>query len=322
MLALALMLALAGAGVFGELPTFEELENPNSSLATVVHTADDKVLGKYFHQNRTNVTFEELSPFVVDALVATEDERYYSHSGIDLRGLGRAVANLGRSGGASTITQQLSKMLFSDRPKSKLERIIQKLQEWIIAVRLERQYTKNEIIVMYLNRFDFLNNAVGIESAARVYFNKKPLDLDLVESATLVGMAKNPSVFNPLRNMDTTIHRRNVVFYQMKRNGMVSEEAYDMLKTKEIVLDYQRVDHKEGLAPYFREILRMELKKIFSEKDENDEYVYHKRDGSPYNIYKDGLVVYTTIDSRLQEYAEWAVAEHLRVELQDDFFRI
>lgn len=314
-------LGLAGLGIFGELPTFEELENPNSSLATVVYTEDEHVLGKYFLQNRTNVHFEDLSPNLVEALVATEDERYFSHSGIDIKGLGRAIINLGKSGGASTITQQLSKMLFSDIPRSKVERIVQKLKEWIIAVRLERQYTKSEIIAMYLNRFDFLNNAVGIESAARVYFNKQPDELDIVESATLVGMAKNPSVFNPLRNMDTTIHRRNVVFYQMRRNGVISDTAYDTLKNKEIVLNYQIVDHKEGLAPYFREILRMELKNIFNAKDDKGEFLYQKRDGSPYNIYRDGLVVYTTLNSNMQKYAEWAVAQHLKTELQPDFFR-
>jgi penicillin-binding protein 1A len=318
---LTFILLLAGLGTFGELPSFEELENPNSSLATEVYTEDNVLLGKYFHQNRTNVLFEDLSPYIVEALVATEDERYYDHSGIDIRGLGRAILNLGKSGGASTITQQLSKMLFSDHPRSKIERVVQKFQEWIIAVRLERQYTKNEIITMYLNRFDFLNNAVGIESAARVYFNKKPMDLDLVEAATLVGMAKNPSVFNPLRNMDTTIHRRNVVFYQMKRNGMITDEAFDTLKPKPIVLNYQKVDHKEGLAPYFREILRMELKKIFDEKDSKGNYLFHKPDGSPYNIYNDGLIVYTTLNSKMQQYAEWAVAQHLKTELQDDFFR-
>ena len=318
---IAIMLGLAGIGAFGSLPSFEELENPNSSLATVVYTADEELLGKYFHQNRTNVRFEDLSPNIVNALIATEDERFYGHSGIDIRGLARAVLNLGQRGGASTITQQLSKMLFSDLPKSRLERLIQKVQEWIIAVKLERHYTKNEIISMYLNRFDFLNNAVGIESAARVYFNKKPADLDVLEAATLVGMAKNPSVFNPLRNMDTTVYRRNVVLYQMERNGVLTEESLDTLKGLPIVLNYQKVDHKEGLAPYFREILRMELKKIFEMKDSKGRYLYSKRDGSPYNIYKDGLVVHTTIDSRLQAYAEWAVAEHLRRDLQDDFFR-
>ena len=320
-LGLALLLSLAGIGAFGELPTFEELENPNSYLATEVYTSDGEVLGKYFLQNRTSVQFNDLSPHVVKALVATEDERYYSHSGIDIRGLGRALINLGKSGGASTITQQLSKMLFSDAPRSKLERGLQKVKEWIIAVRLERQYTKDEIITMYLNRFDFLNNAVGIESAARVYFNKKPYELDLVESATLVGMAKNPSLFNPLRNMDTTVHRRNVVFFQMKRNGILDDEVYDSLCQKPIVLNYQKVDHKEGLAPYFREVLRLHLRDMFSAKDKNGNYVYHKPNGDPYNIYKDGLVIYTTIDSRLQAYAEWAVAQHLKAELQDDFFR-
>lgn len=320
-LGIGLALGLAGIGAFGELPTFEELENPNSSLATVVKTADDELLGAYFLQNRTNVDFKDLSPHLVNALVATEDERYFDHSGIDVRGLGRAIANLGQSGGASTISQQLSKMLFSERPQSKIERVIQKFQEWIIAVRLERQYTKNEIIAMYLNRFDFLNNAVGIESASRVYFNKKPIDLDIIEASTLVGLLKNPSVFNPLRNMDTTIHRRNVVFFQMKRNGIITAEAFDTLKTKDIVLNYQKVDHKEGLAPYFREILRMELKKLFSETDKNGKPLLHKSDGKAYNIYKDGLVVYTTIDSRMQRYAEWAVKQHLKTELQDDFFR-
>lgn len=321
LLVLYLFLMLAGFGLFGDLPTFGELENPNSSLATEIYTSDNKLLGQYFHQNRTNVNFEDLSPNIVHALVATEDERYYDHSGIDVKGLARAIVNLGRSGGASTITQQLSKMLFSDLPRSKLERIVQKLQEWIIATKLERQYTKNEIITMYLNRFDFLNNAVGIESASRVYFNKKPAELDLIEASTLVGMAKNPSVFNPLRNMDTTVHRRNVVLYQMMKNGYITTEVYDSLKEKEIVLNYQKVDHKEGLAPYFREVLRFELKKIFEKKDSRGEYIYQKSDGTPYDIYNDGLIVYTTIDSRMQEYAEWAVAQHLKVELQRDFFR-
>jgi penicillin-binding protein 1A len=316
-------LLLTGLGIFGKLPTFEELENPNSSLATEVYTVDNELLGKYFLQNRTNITFKELSPYIVTALVATEDERYYDHSGIDIRGLGRAISKFGRGGGASTITQQLSKMLFSDKPKNKIQRIRQKFQEWIIAVRLERQYTKNEIIAMYLNRFDFLNNAVGIESAARVYFNKRPSELDLIESATLVGMAKNPSLFNPIKRMKETVERRNVVLFQMKRNNIITQEAYDTLKTKEIILDYQRVDHKEGLAPYFREILRMELKRIFALKDDNGNYVYqkNKKENTPYNIYKDGLIVYSTIDSRYQKYAEWAVEEHLREELQKDFFR-
>ncbi len=316
-------LGLAAAGAFGELPKFEELENPNSSLATVVYTSDGEMLGKYFNQNRTNISYEELSPYLVDALVATEDERYYDHSGIDMRGVARAVLKMGRGGGASTITQQLSKMLFSGEPASGLGRILQKLKEWLIAVRLERHYTKQEIIAMYLNRFDFLNNAVGIESAARVYFNKKPSELDIYESAMLVGMAKNPSLFNPLRRMEQTTQRRNVVFAQMKRNGYITEEAFDTLKTKPIELDYQRVDHKEGLAPYFREILRAELKRLFQEQDEDGNYLFHKNDEdkSPYNIYSDGLVVHTTIDARMQRYAEWAVEEHLRVELQDDFFR-
>ncbi len=317
-------LLLANYGFFGPLPTFEELENPKSSLATEIITADNKILGRYFLENRTRANYKEISPHVFRALIATEDERYMNHSGIDARGVVRAVLRLGKGGGGSTITQQLAKLLFSEVPTSKLERIKQKLKEWIIAARLERQYTKEEILTMYLNRFDFLNNAVGIKSAARIYFNKLPVDLSLDESAMLVGMAKNPSIFNPVNpdRFDTTRTRRNVVFAQMLRNNMINQLEFDSLKALPLALNYQRVDHKLGTAPYFREVLRAELKRLFEEKDPTTgEFVIHKPDGKPYNIYRDGLKVYTTIDLKYQEKAEWAVKEHLSVELQPDFFR-
>jgi penicillin-binding protein 1A len=321
---LTLSLLAANLGLFGKLPATEDLENPKSNLATEVFSADSVVLGKYFLQNRTNVRFEELSPYLVDALISTEDERYRSHSGIDIRSFLRAILSFGRNGGASTLSQQLSKMLFSERPKSKLQRISQKLKEWIIATRIEKQYTKNEIIAMYLNRFDFINNAVGIKSAAAVYFNKLPSELKVEEAALLVGMAKNPSLFNPMneKRQALTLGRRNVVFHQMKRSGHLTQEAYDSLCALPVVLDYHIVDHKEGYAPYFREVLRGELKTMFEKKDSlTGEYLYHQADGSPYNIYSDGLKVYTTLDSRLQKYAEWAMAEHLKTELQAAFFK-
>lgn len=306
---------------FPPLPSFEELENPKSNLATEVYTADGKILGKYFYQNRVNVDYDELSPHLVNALISTEDERYLEHSGIDIRGLARAVVNLGRSGGASTITQQLAKMLFSDTPDSGWERIKQKLQEWIISAQLERRYTKEEIISMYFNRFDFINNAVGIKSGAQVYFGLSPMELKIEQAACLVGMLKNPSLFNPLRFPEKTIERRNVVLFQMKRNGHLTAAEFDSLKALPLELDYSRVDHKDGIAPYFREILRAELKEIFNEKDEDGEYVLVKADGSPYDMYKDGLKIYTTLNYKMQEYAEFAVKEHLSYELQEDFFQ-
>jgi penicillin-binding protein 1A len=305
---------------FDQLPSFEELENPKSNLATEVYTSDGKILGKYFYQNRVNVAYDELSPWLVEALVSTEDERYYEHSGIDVRGLARAVLNAGRSGGASTITQQLAKMLFSDSPKSSWDRIKQKLQEWIIAVQLERRYTKEEIIAMYFNRFDFVNNAVGIKSASQVYFGKAPKELKVEEAALLVGMLKNPALFNPLRFPDMTFQRRNVVLAQMKRNEKLSIQEFDSLKVLPLELDYSKVDHKDGIAPYFREVLRAELKKIFNEKDADGLPKLRKANGEAYDIYKDGLKIYTTLNYKMQEYAEWAVKEHLSAELQKDFF--
>ncbi|MEQ8907882.1 MAG: transglycosylase domain-containing protein [Vicingaceae bacterium] len=318
------LLLYAGANSwagFDPLPTFEQLENPKSNLATEVYTADGKILGKYFYQNRVNVSYQDLDSNLVNALVATEDERYYEHSGIDLRGLARAVLNFGKSGGASTITQQLAKMLFSDEPQSTWDRIKQKMQEWVIASQLERRYTKNEIVAMYFNRFDFINNAVGVKSAANVYFDRNPDSLKIEQAAMLVGMLKNPSLYNPLRFEEKTLDRRNVVLFQMKRNQFISESDYDSLKNLPLGLEYSRVDHKEGIAPYFREILRAELKKIFNEKDEEGNYLLTNDEGEPYDIYKDGLKIYTTLNYKMQEYAEWAVKEHLSYQLQEDFFK-
>lgn len=311
--------AKAGVYPFDPMPDITELENPESNLASEIITADGKIIGKYFLQNRTNVRFEDLSPHLVDGLIATEDERYKEHSGIDLRGLIRAVAKLGRNGGASTITQQLAKMMFDHKARNIIERIEQKLQEWIIAIELERRYTKDEIIVMYFNQFDFIYNAVGIESAAHVYFNKKPIDLSIEESAVLVGMAQNPSRNNPKRFPENAMKRREVVMSQMKKAGYLDQAQYDSLRVKPIVLDYKVVDHKEGIAPYFRETLRTRLQDVLKSTDEKGDLIYAKKDGKPYNIYKDGLKIYTTIDSRMQKHAEWAVQEYIANTLQKQF---
>ncbi len=311
--------AKAGTLGFDELPDLEELENPKSNLASEIITSDGKMIGKYFLQNRTNVKYEDLSPFLVDALIATEDERYRVHSGIDLRGLVRAVAKLGSAGGASTITQQLAKMMFHEKPDGGIGRIKQKLQEWILAVELEKRYTKNEIIIMYYNKFDFIYNAVGIKSACNVYFNKEPIDLTIEEAAVLVGMAKNPSLFNPKRFPTNALKRREVVFAQMKRSGILNQEAYDSLRALPMELNYQEVDHKIGTAPYFRETLRLKLQEMLKTKDEDGKYIYAKSDGKPYNIYSDGLKIYTTLNSRMQEHAEWAVEEYIANSLQNVF---
>ncbi|PJC61911.1 MAG: penicillin-binding protein [Flavobacteriales bacterium CG_4_9_14_0_2_um_filter_32_27] len=304
---------------FDDLPDLAELENPTSNLASEIISSDGKLLGKYFQENRTNVRFEDLSPHLINALIATEDERYYNHSGIDFRGLVRAVVNLGKAGGASTITQQLAKMMFDHKADNIFERIGQKLQEQIIAVELEKRYTKEEILIMYLNKFDFIYNAVGIKSACNVYFNKEPHELNIEEAAILVGMAKNPSLYNPKRFPENALKRREVVLFQMKKSDFITQLEYDSLRILPIVLDYKVVDHKEGIAPYFRETLRLELQELLKKKDEKGKLIYAKKDGKPYNIYKDGLKIYTTIDYRMQEYAEFAVQEYIGKTLQKQF---
>lgn len=306
------------------MPTFEELENPKSNLASVIYSGDEVILGNYFRENRTNVSYHQLSPYLVNALIATEDERFREHSGVDLRATGRVikgvVSNSTSQGGGSTLSQQLAKMLFPRKKLSKWELVQRKFKEWIIASKLERQYSKDEILTMYLNKFDFLNNAVGIYSASRVYFNTTPDSLQLHEAAMLVGMAKNPSLFNPLRKPDTVKHRRMVVLKQMWKNGYIDSLTYYKTKQMPLGLRYSRVDHQTGLAPYFRETLRGELKNLLNEKDGKGDYIRAKSDGTPYDIYIDGLKIYTTIDTRMQKYAEWAVQEHLKAELQDQFF--
>ena len=306
-LTLGLLFLLASWGVFGALPTFEELENPRSDLATEVISSDGKTLGKYYvNANRTPIQYKDLPDNLIKAVVATEDERFYEHSGIDFRGTARAVANLGRSGGASTITQQLAKNLFNRGGSSNIfKRLSQKLKEWVVAVKLERQYTKEEIVTMYFNTQDFIFNAVGIRSAARIYFGKEPKDLDLQESAILVAMLKNPRQFNPHRERSKakSLVRRNVVFGQMQKNGFITEQEKDSLQKLPLKINFTPESHSDGLATYFREHLRSYLKEWAKE--------HPKANGEEYNIYRDGLKVYTTIDSRMQQYAEEAVVEHM-----------
>ncbi len=309
-------------GLIWELPSFEELENPNSILATEIYTADLELLGKFYTENRTIVPFKDLPDTLVNALVYTEDERYYNHSGIDIRRLIIAVAAGGTRGGASTITQQLSKLLYHQPVNSVVRRVQQKLMEWVIALQLERQYTKNEIIAMYLNKFDFVHNAKGIESAAQIYFDKPVEELNIQESAILVGMLKNPALYNPLGSDERRLrsfNRRNTVYGQMKRNKYLTQEVVDSLKLLPLETKYSPMTHLDGKAPYFREVLKNEVRNLLSSTNPSGDLVYHKPDGSAYNIYKDGIKIYTTINSKLQEYAEYAVTTHLKNELQHDF---
>ncbi len=311
--ALVFIFLLASWGVFGSMPTFDDLENPDSNLATEVISSDGVTLGKFYRENRTPVKFEELPQHLVDALISTEDERFYDHSGIDARGTLRAVFKLGSKGGASTITQQLAKNLFhgSDGSRNILMRVLQKAKEWIIAVKLERQYTKNEILAHYLNTVDFVSNAYGIRSAANVYFGKEPKNLTVEESAVLVGMLQAPTKYNPRFHPERSKNRRNVVLGQMVKNEYLEPAAKDILAKKDIVLNYKPQSHKEGIATYFREYLR-EFLKSWSTNNK-------RPDGTDYDIYRDGLKIYTTIDSRMQTYAEDAVSKHM-ANLQEEFF--
>ncbi len=309
----AFLFLLASWGVFGTMPSFDELENPSSSLATEIISADGKPMGKFYLENRTPIKYNDLPKHLVDALIATEDERFYEHSGIDARGTMRAVFSAGSSGGASTISQQLAKNLFhgSSGASNKIFRLIQKIKEWIIAVKLERQYTKQEIIAHYFNTVDFVSNAYGIRSAANIYFNKEPKDLTVDESAVLVGMLKGPSKYNPRFRPEASIARRNVVLQQMEKNGFLTTSEKEKFQKKPIVIRYTPETHEIGQATYFREYLRVYMRKWVKENP--------KKDGSLYDIYKDGLRIYTTIDSRMQNHAEEAVAQHLK-NLQKAFF--
>lgn len=330
-------------GWFGYMPPLEDLQNPKNKYASEVFSNDAVSLGRYYRtENRVSVNYEEISPYVINALVATEDARFYSHSGIDSKGFVRALLTLGKAGGGSTITQQLSKQLYSPTAGSTFERLLQKPNEWVIAVQLERLYSKNEIIMMYLNQFDFLYNAVGIKSAAQVYFGKKPIDLTAEEAAVLVGMCKNPSLYNPIRHSERALIRRNTVLNQMEKYDYITEAECDSLKQLPMEIDYHSVDHKEGSAQYLREYLRQILtakepkESNYSEWnkgqyeidkkqwDTNPLYGFcqknRKADGSHYDLYNDGLRIYTTVDSRMQRYAEEAVHEHM-TDLQARFFK-
>ncbi|MDT0294771.1 penicillin-binding protein 1A [Mesonia ostreae] len=303
---------MAGWGMLGEMPSFEQLENPETNLATEVFSSDGETLGKYYNENRTPIKYEELPTNLINALVATEDERYYDHSGIDAKGTLRAVAYLGSNGGASTISQQLAKQLFTGvRSSNIFEAVTQKVKEWVIAVRLERSYTKQEILAMYFNIYDFNNNAVGIRSASRIYFGgKDPQDLKVEEAAVLVGMFKNSSLYNPRRNPEGVTNRRNVVLKQMERAGFITEVKKDSLQDLPLEIEYRPESHQSGLATYFRMYLRDFLKDWAKENPQAN--------GETYNIYRDGLKVYTSIDYRMQSYAEEAVEAHMR-NLQREF---
>lgn len=354
-----IILLLIYNGVIGYMPPIEELEDPHDKLASVLLASDGTTeMGRYFagSGNRVNADYEAISPYVIDALISTEDERYLDHSGIDFIALGRTGVKtllMGdkSSGGGSTITQQLAKQLYSQPSANLFKRALQKPIEWMISIKLERFYTKEEIINMYLNRFDFLNNAVGIKTASNVYFHKEPSDLKIEEAAMLVGMLKNPSFYNPLRFPDRTKERRNVVMEQMYKAGKISKSELDSLKQLPMTLDYHRVDHKQGAAPYLREELRMMLTAKKPEKPKESDYkstlaytlamgqfntdsmqwavnpIYGwiqknpKPDGSYYDIYTDGLKIYTTIDLKMQQYAEEAVYKHMGGTLQPAFFK-
>lgn len=352
LLVVIIMLFLAWSGI----PSHEELANPPDKQASIIYSSDGEEMGRFWSVNRKSINYNEISPYVISALVATEDERYFKHAGIDGVGLARALsfAAVGANGGgASTLSQQLAKLLYTATDeenggvaKDRWSRLEQKFGENILAVRLERQYTKEEIIAMYLNNFDFLYNAVGIASASQVYFNTTPDKLKMEEAAMLVGMCKNPGMFNPLkfqyrnypagdegrqqyeRDSTRAYDRRNTVLHQWLKNSeagnegltaTITEAQYDSLCKLPIKVDYQIVDHKAGLAPHFRELLRQELTSKLKEKNEDGSLKYKKPDGTEYNIYKDGLRIYTTIDSRMQKHAEYAVQEHMESVLQYEF---
>ncbi|MFK5957548.1 MAG: transglycosylase domain-containing protein [Lutibacter sp.] len=311
--AIILLFLLASWGVFGALPSFEELENPEHNLATEVISIDGKTLGKYFKENRTPVKYKDLPENLLKALVATEDERFYEHSGIDFKSSVRAIIKLGKGGGGSTITQQLAKQLFHGEGSKNLpERILQKFKEYVIAIQLERQYTKQEILTMYLNKYDFLNLAVGIRSASRIYFGKEPIDLTVSESAMLVGMLKNASYFNPLRRPKKVKNRRNTVLGQMFKNKFITKIEKDTLQKRGLGLDINKETHSDGSATYFREYLRNFMNTWIKNNP--------KPDGTEYNLHRDGLKIYVTIDSRMQSYAEDAMKEHMS-NLQRIFFK-
>ena len=350
-LAIVIVFVSISKGWIGYMPPVEELENPSYKFATEIFSEDEKVLGtwSYSKENRVYTAYKDLSPSIINALIATEDVRFVEHSGIDAKALFRAFVKRGlmfqkNAGGGSTLSQQLAKQLFTENvARNTLQRLFQKPIEWVIAVKLERYYTKEEILSMYLNKFDFLNNAVGIKTAAYTYFGCEPKDLKIEEAATLVGMCKNPSLYNPVRFNERSRGRRNVVLKQMRKAGYITDAECDSLQALPLKLTYNRVDHKEGLATYFREYLRgvmtapkpvrsdyrgWQMQKFYEDSiawETNPLYGWcaknKKKDGTNYNIYTDGLKIYTTINSRMQQYAEDAVKEHLGDYLQPVFFK-
>lgn len=296
------------------LPDTEELENPKYEIASQFISSDNEVFGKIFKYNRDWLNFKDINPKLINALVATEDERFFSHSGVDARGTARAIFFMGKKGGASTITQQLAKLFFTQRSASFVKRVWQKLKEWVIAIEFEKRYTKEEILAMYLNKSDFLYDAVGIGAAAKTYFGKDQKDLSVEEAAVLIGMLKNPRLFNPKINPQNSHNRRSAVMKQMVRNGLLTDEEYLNKRVKPINLDnFKREVHYDGIAPYFRSELTKWLKNLLNEDQ------YRKPDGSKYNPYTDGLKIYTTIDTRIQKYAEQAMYEHMS-QLQSRYF--
>ena len=312
-LSIIILFSGAALGLYGPMPDLQQLENPRTNLATQIISSDDAILGKYyFDDNRTPIIFDEIPTHTIQALIATEDERFYEHSGIDWRGTLRAFAFLGKRGGASTISQQLARQIFVGvRSRNLLKTVLQKAQEWVIAIQLEKRYTKKEILTMYLNKYDFGYQADGIRSAAKIFFNKTSKELSIEESATLVGMLKNSSLFNPIRRPERVKKRRNIVFQQMLRNKLLSNEEVDSLSKLPLKITYTPESHREGLATYFRAYL----------KDFMDDWINEnpKPDGSKHNLYRDGLRIYTTIDSRIQQLAEDAVTGHMK-NLQQEFF--
>ncbi len=304
---------LASTGYFGEMPDFRQLENPKTNFASEIISSDNKVLGKYyFNDNRTPIEYEDINPETINALIAIEDERFYSHPGIDLKATLRAIVFLNQRGGASTITQQLARQLFVGvRSRNIFQAITQKIKEWVIAVRLEKQYTKEEILTMYLNIYDFGYYGDGIKSASNIYFSKEPIDLKVEESAMLIGMLQNSSLYDPIRRPAITKNRRNLVLMQMSKNNYITKKEEDSLKTLPLTLDYTPQSHRQGLATYFRSYLRGFMKDWTSKNFKND--------STKYNLYVDGLKIYTTINSKMQKYAEESVEEHM-INLQKEFF--
>ena len=295
------------------MPDFRQLENPKTNFASEIISSDNKVLGKYyFNDNRTPIEYEDINPETINALIAIEDERFYSHPGIDLKATLRAIVFLNQRGGASTITQQLARQLFVGvRSRNIFQAITQKIKEWVIAVRLEKQYTKEEILTMYLNIYDFGYYGDGIKSASNIYFSKEPMDLKVEESAMLIGMLQNSSLYDPIRRPEITKNRRNLVLMQMSKNNYITKKEEDSLRTLPLTLDYTPQSHRQGLATYFRSYLRGFMKDWTSKNFKND--------STKYNLYVDGLKIYTTINSKMQKYAEESVEEHM-INLQKEFF--